>query len=52
MTHAAHPSMDDPRVTLDEQVGSFAPIPPYPPRTEREQEFYTVGDGEIGRAHV
>ncbi len=42
-----HASMDDPRVTLDEQLGSFEPIPPYPPRTEREQEFYTVADGEM-----
>jgi NADH-quinone oxidoreductase subunit D len=40
-------SMDDPRVTLDEQLGAFEPIPPYPPRTEREAEFYTVGDGEM-----
>jgi NADH-quinone oxidoreductase subunit D len=43
----AHPSEDDPRVTLDAQAGVFEPIPPYPPRTEREAEFYTLGDGEL-----
>ena len=43
----AHPSEDDPRVTLDEQVGVFEPVPPYPPRTEREAEFYTLRDGEM-----
>ena len=25
----------------------FEPVPPYPPRTEREAEFYTLGDGEM-----
>lgn len=43
----AHPSADDPRVTLEEQLGVFEPVPPYPPRTEREAEFYTLGDGEM-----
>jgi NADH-quinone oxidoreductase subunit D len=38
---------DDPRVQLDEAVGVFEPVPPYPPRTERESEFYTLGDGEM-----
>jgi NADH-quinone oxidoreductase subunit D len=42
-----HASEDDPRVWLDEQIGVFEPIPPYPPRTEREGEFYTLGDGEM-----
>ncbi len=41
-----HASADDPRVMLDEQIGVFEPIPPYPPRTEREAEFYTLRDGE------
>ena len=45
--HPQHPSADDPRVLLDEQVGLFEPVPPYPPRTEREAEFYTTGDGEM-----
>ncbi len=43
----AHASADDPRVLLDEQIGVYEPVPPYPPRTEREAEFYTVGDGEM-----
>jgi NADH-quinone oxidoreductase subunit D len=43
----AHPSADDPRVMLDEQIGVFESIPPYPPRTEREAEFYTPGEGEM-----
>lgn len=43
----SHQSADDPRVTLDEQVGVFEAVPPYPPRTEREAEFYTLGDGEM-----
>ena len=41
-------STDDPRIMLDRQVGNlYEPIPPYPPRTEREGEFYTLGDGEM-----
>jgi NADH-quinone oxidoreductase subunit D len=44
--HQEAPS-DDPRVQLDEAVGVFEPVPPYPPRTERESEFYTLGDGEM-----
>jgi len=42
-----HPSADDPRVMLDQDIGVFEPVPPYPPRTEREEEFYTLGDGEM-----
>ncbi|HEV7809159.1 MAG TPA: hypothetical protein VGO64_01060, partial [Candidatus Limnocylindrales bacterium] len=40
------PPSDDPRVQLEEDAGIFEPVPPYPPRTEREAEFYTLGDGE------
>ena len=29
------------------RLGVYEPIPPYPPRTEREAEFYTLGDGEM-----
>ncbi len=43
----AHASTDDPRVMLDRQLGVFEPIPPYPPRTEREAEFYTLADGQM-----
>jgi len=42
-----HPSADDPRIMLDDQIGQFEAVPPYPPRTEREAEFYTLGDGEM-----
>ena len=41
-------STDDPRVMLDREIGGlFEPIPPYPPQTERESEFYALGDGEM-----
>ncbi len=43
----AHQSADDPRITLERELGVFEPVPPYPPRTEREAEFYTLGDGEM-----
>ncbi len=46
-TEARRPSADDPRILLDEQIGVYEQIPPYPPRTEREAEFYTLGDGEM-----
>jgi hypothetical protein len=42
-----HASTDDPRVTLDRDLGVFEPVPPYPPRTEREAEFYSLADGEM-----
>ncbi len=42
-----HPSADDPRIMLDDQIGQFEAVPPYPPRTEREAEFYSLGDGEM-----
>jgi len=46
MTTTRAPS-DDPRIELDRDLGVFEPVPPYPPRTEREAEFYTLGDGEM-----
>ena len=46
-TTSRRPSTDDPRVMLDRELGVFEPVPPYPPRTEREAEFYTLGDGEM-----
>jgi NADH-quinone oxidoreductase subunit D len=42
-----HPSADDPRIMLDDETGIFEPIPSSPVRTEREAEFYTLGDGEM-----
>jgi len=47
MTTAQRPSADDPRILLDQEAGVFEPVPPYPPRTEREAEFYTLGDGQM-----
>jgi NADH-quinone oxidoreductase subunit D len=52
MTTASHPpgthaSADDPHVLLEDDYAMYEPIPPYPPRTERELEFYTPGDGEM-----
>jgi len=47
MTTARRPSADDPRILLEEEIGVFEPIPPFPPRTEREAEFYSLGDGEM-----
>ena len=32
---------------LDDQIGAFEAVPPYPPRTEREAEFYSLRDGEM-----
>jgi NADH-quinone oxidoreductase subunit D len=43
----AHQSTDDPRVTLEQEMRVFEPGFPYPPQTEREAEFYSVGDGEM-----
>jgi NADH-quinone oxidoreductase subunit D len=45
-TAATGPS-DDPRVRLEEELSVFERVPPFPPRTEREAEFYTLGDGEM-----
>lgn len=42
-----HASADDPRIMLDDQIGAFESVPPYPPRTEREAEFYALRDGEM-----
>ena len=42
-----HRSADDPRVMLDDEIGRYGSVPPYPPRTEREAEFYSLRDGEM-----
>jgi NADH-quinone oxidoreductase subunit D len=42
-----HASADDPNVLLEDDYDFYEPIPPYPPRTEREAEFYTLGEGEM-----
>jgi NADH-quinone oxidoreductase subunit D len=46
-TPGQHASLDDPRIMLDDQIGAFESVPPYPPRTERESEFFALGDGEM-----
>jgi NADH-quinone oxidoreductase subunit D len=47
MASIRRPSTDDPRVMLEEQLGVYEQIPPFPPRTEREAEFYTLDDGQM-----
>ncbi|MGZ8438227.1 MAG: NADH-quinone oxidoreductase subunit D [Candidatus Limnocylindrales bacterium] len=47
MTGTTRSPADDPRISLDLDAGVFEPVPPYPPRTEREAEFYTPGDGQM-----
>ena len=43
-----HGSPDDPNDhPRPGRLELFEPIPPYAPRTEREAEFYTLGDGEM-----
>jgi NADH-quinone oxidoreductase subunit D len=40
-------SLDDPDVMVDTPATIYDAIPPYPPRTEREAEFYALRDGEM-----
>ncbi len=42
-------SADDPRIMLEQDIGSdlYEPIPPFPTRTEREGEFYSLADGQM-----
>ncbi|HXR27328.1 MAG TPA: NADPH-quinone oxidoreductase [Candidatus Baltobacteraceae bacterium] len=40
-------SLDDPTMFVDTPATIYDAIPPYPPRTEREAEFYTLRDGEM-----
>ena len=42
-------SADDPRITLEREIGGdlFEPIPPWPTQTEREGEFYSLADGQM-----
>ena len=41
------PSKDDPTVLVDTPAALYDAVPPFPPRTEREAEFYTLRDGEM-----
>jgi len=40
-------SLDDPDIFVETPATIYDAIPPYPPRTEREAEFYTLRDGEM-----
>ena len=40
-------SLDDPNIWVDTPATIFDAVPPYPPRTEREAEFYHLRDGEM-----
>jgi NADH-quinone oxidoreductase subunit D len=40
-------SLDDPSVFVDTPATIYDAIPPYPPRSEREAEFYTLREGEM-----
>ena len=40
-------SLDDPEVLVDTPATIIDAVPPYPPRTEREAEFYSLRDGEM-----
>jgi NADH-quinone oxidoreductase subunit D len=40
-------SLDDPNIWVDTPATIYDAIPPYPPRTEREAEFYHLRDGEM-----
>ncbi len=40
-------SLDDPTIFVDTPATIYDAIPPYPPRTEREAEFYTLREGEM-----
>ncbi len=40
-------SLDDPDVFVETPATIYDAVPPYPPRTEREAEFYDLRDGEM-----
>jgi len=40
-------SLDDPEVLVHSPATIIDAVPPYPPRTEREAEFYSLADGEM-----
>ncbi len=40
-------SLDDPSIFVDTPATIIDAVPPYPPRTEREAEFYSLKDGEM-----
>lgn len=40
-------SLDDPEIFVDTPATIYDAVPPYPPQTEREAEFYALKDGEM-----
>jgi NADH-quinone oxidoreductase subunit D len=40
-------SLDDPELFVDTPATIYDAVPPYPPTTEREAEFYSLRDGEM-----
>ena len=40
-------SLDDPQLFVETPATIYDAVPPYPPSTEREAEFYTLRDGEM-----
>jgi NADH-quinone oxidoreductase subunit D len=40
-------SLDDPDIWVETPATIYDAVPPYPPRTEREAEFYDLRDGEM-----
>ena len=40
-------SLDDPDIFVDTPATIYDAVPPYPPQTEREAEFYALKDGEM-----
>ena len=40
-------SLDDPDIWVETPATIYDAVPPYPPRTEREAEFYHLRDGEL-----
>ena len=40
-------SLDDPDIWVETPATIYDAVPPYPPRTEREAEFYHLRDGEM-----
>ncbi|HVM29197.1 MAG TPA: NADPH-quinone oxidoreductase [Candidatus Limnocylindrales bacterium] len=47
MTETTTRSLDDPDIWVDTPATIYDAVPPYPPRTEREAEFYHLRDGEM-----
>ena len=44
---STHGPLDDPDILVETPATIFDAVPPYPPRTEREAEFYHLRDGEM-----